>query len=304
MAADTPPRGASAPPAYPEPLIVEPLQDHRQTFIILHGRGSFAVKFAPPLLEMVASSGDSLQSAFPNAKLIFPTASLTRATIYKRSYTHQWFNNWHLEDHTKRQDMMVDGLRASCIYIHSLLRKEIEVVGIKNVALWGLSQGCATSLTSLLTWDGEPFAATVGMCGWLPFSNVIKDIAADEGPEDDDPFAHSGDEDEDLFSGSKNSEAGSRNLGVAYLREELEMKTEKPGEAFSNVPVFLAHGTEDERVSIDLGREAKACLDLVGAEVLMSEYEGLGHWYSEDMLRDIFQFLKEKLGPGEAEVEA
>jgi hypothetical protein len=26
----------------------------------------------------------------------------------------------------------------------------------------------------------------------------------------------------------------------------------------------------------------------------MKEYEGLGHWYSEDMLRDIFKFIKRK----------
>lgn len=59
MASDTPQEGALVTPAYPEPLVFEPLQEHRQTFLILHGRGSFAAKFAPPLLEMVAS-GESL----------------------------------------------------------------------------------------------------------------------------------------------------------------------------------------------------------------------------------------------------
>ncbi|KAF8858477.1 alpha/beta-hydrolase [Acephala macrosclerotiorum] len=302
MASETPRENASVPPAYPEPLIVQPLQEHRQTFIILHGRGSFAAKFAPPLQEIVASDGDNIQSAFPHAKLIFPTAPLTRATIYKRSYTHQWFNNWHLEHYTKRQDLQVDGLRASCTYIHSILKGEIEIVGAKNVVLWGLSQGCATSLTSLLTWDGGPFAATVGMCGWLPFSNVIMEIACGDGPDNDDPFSHSGDEDGDLSPINKGWKADSGNQAVAYLREELEMDVKKAGNVYLNVPVFLGHGTEDERVSIDLGREAKSCLDLIGVDAQMNEYEGLGHWYSEDMLRDIFQFLKEKLRLGEEDV--
>jgi hypothetical protein len=33
---------------FPDPMIVWPLLEHRQTIIILHGRGSFAAKFGPP----------------------------------------------------------------------------------------------------------------------------------------------------------------------------------------------------------------------------------------------------------------
>jgi hypothetical protein len=33
----------------------------------------------------------------------------------------------------------------------------------------------------------------------------------------------------------------------------------------------------------------------MGAVVQMKEYEGLRHCYSEDMLRDIFKFIKGKL---------
>ncbi|KAK0727463.1 Alpha/Beta hydrolase protein [Lasiosphaeria miniovina] len=43
------------------------------------------------------------------------------------------------------------------------------VGGAQNVVLVGLSQGCVASLVALLLWDGEPLAAAVGMCGWLPF---------------------------------------------------------------------------------------------------------------------------------------
>jgi predicted esterase len=182
----------------PEPIIVSSQLEHRQTFIILHGRRSTAEIFGPPLIEMATSSGEKLQTAFSHAKIIFLTASRNRATIYKRSYTHQWFDHWHLEDRFKCQDLMRTGLHKSCEYVQGILQREIQLIGKENVVLWGLSQGCATSLTTLLTWDGEPFAATVGIYGYLPFANHIEDIARGNNlGSGDDPFSHSGDEDDD-----------------------------------------------------------------------------------------------------------
>lgn len=67
---------------------------------------------------------------------------------------------------------------------------------------------------------------------------------------------------------------------------------------FQQIPIFMGHGTEDEKVGIEVGREAKNCLDLLEAGVKMVEYEGLGHWYSDKMLDDIFEFLGEKLATG------
>ena len=79
--------------SYPEPLIVSPLQKHKQTWIILHGRGSNALKFGPELLGTTIPEYVNLNQAFPNSKFIFPTAAPRRATIYKRSIIHQWFDN-------------------------------------------------------------------------------------------------------------------------------------------------------------------------------------------------------------------
>ena len=282
-----------------DPMIVLPQLEHRQTIIILHGRGSYAAKFGPPLLETEVN-GQTLQTVFPRAKIIFPTATKEKATIYKNP-THQWFDNWHLEDYTRSQHLMVDGLNKSCGFIHGLLKTEIEAVGKENVVLWGLSQGCATSLASLLVWDGEPFAAVVGMCGWIPFGNELVKIGrghGDKGLEEDhdDPFALSGDEDEDPFATSDDDDEVRGDLpsqAVKFLRESIEME-DKNGMAFQEIPIFLGHGTEDEKVDIKLGREAKNALDLLGTNIQMKEYEGLGHWYSEDMLRDIFKFIKKK----------
>jgi hypothetical protein len=136
---------------------------------------------------------------------------------------HQWFDTWHLttddEERTDHETLMAGGLWASCPFIGNLLEQEIEIIGRENVVLWGLTQGCAISLASLLTWESEPFAAVVGMCEWLPLGNHIWEI--------------------------------------------------------------------------------------VGVDVHMVEYEGLpvGRWYSEEMLKDIFRFLRDKLGRSKEKTE-
>ncbi|KAK2627642.1 hypothetical protein QTJ16_002288 [Diplocarpon rosae] len=297
----------TTPDVFTDPTVFEPKLQHCQTFIILHGRGSFAARFAPTLLATTTTENETIQSAFPHARLIFPTASRNRATIYKRSYTHQWFDNWHLNEHTKRQELMGKGLNKSCKYIHKLLSQEIELVGAENVVLWGLSQGCATCLASLLAWDSKPFAAVVGMCGYLPFADVVQDMASggscteeeEENPfgsDDDDVFANSGDEGDRTSAELGNGQKVDGNVrdAIEYFREEIGM-TEKRGMVYQEVPIYLGHGSEDKQVGIDFGRDTKEALMSIGAGVEMVEYPGLGHWYSADMLTDIFSFLRKKL---------
>ena len=79
MASSKPPKDLIG--QFPAPTIIQPQQEHRQTLIILHGRGSYASKFGPPLLETTVD-GQTLQSTFPHAKIIFPTAAKSKATIY------------------------------------------------------------------------------------------------------------------------------------------------------------------------------------------------------------------------------
>lgn len=297
MNSRTPREPLSPPGVFSDPMIILSALDHRQSVIILHGRGSTADEFAPDILATKASDSEkTLQETFPRARIIFPTASRNRATIYKRSSPHQWFDNWHLDDHTCRQDLIAPMLKKSVAYIHGLLKYEIEAVGAENVVLWGLSQGCATTLSALLTWEGADIAGVVGMCGYLPWGNVVRDIATatseddmfakTDGEDDDDPFAHSGDEDED-------EERDTAADALSFFREEIEMDVE--GTRFRQIPVFLGHGMEDTQVPTELGREARSCLDLLGVDVEMKWYPRLGHWYSEDMFRDIFRFLTDKL---------
>ncbi|CAD6575380.1 MAG: hypothetical protein ASARMPREDX12_007246 [Alectoria sarmentosa] len=293
---------------YPEPLLVPSTLTHKHTFIILHGRGSNAQKFGPPLLSTEISPGTTLQTAFPHAKFVFPTASKRRAQIYNRSIIHQWFDNWSLSVPTEREALMLDGLRESSSYVHGLITEAVKEVGANNVALGGLSQGCAAMLISMLTWDGEPLAAAFGMCGWLPLRQHLADITDPQTQSDngENPFAQEEDADGELDLPAQ---------AVAWLREELDLPirstpsviapnsasspTPSPSSPnillpFQRTPLFLAHGTADEKVKIELGLEARDCLTSLQIDVTWSEYESLGHWYSGHMLGALVECLEHK----------
>lgn len=293
--------------AYPPPLVVAPSSSHKYSFIILHGRGSNAEMFSRALLKHSIPSLSDLKSAFPNARLVFPTASKRRATVFNRSAINQWFDMWHLKESDRREELQINGLRESRDLIHGLLREEIKVVGAENVVLWGLSQGCAASLVATLTWEGEPFTATVGMCGWLPFRKRMEDViqgAGLQGDEDENPFAGEdetvGEEVLKLHDGQDSTSAETSDpmvQAVEYLRGQLDVPAVDKSccLAVKKIPLFIGHGGEDVKVPTQLGREAAGCLGVLGMAVEWHEYEALGHWYSEAMLKDIVLFLKARL---------
>lgn len=318
---------------YPEPLIFEPLQQpHRQTFILLHGRGSWAENFGPELLRTPIDNPEpglqragcnedgppanvatntpqdqeptvTLQTAFPHARFVFPTAARRRATLYKRALTRQWFDSWKLDPPAaaEREELQIGGLRETTMYLHRLLRAEILLVpgGAKNVVLGGLSQGCAASLVAMLLWEGEELGAVVGMCGRLPFAEgLMEEVKGGKDEEEEDcevlgfdPFA------DDSRGGDETSDGGVDNparRAVAWLREQLGLPAPQLTPArlpVQNIPIFLGHGARDEKVSIELGRRASECLGELGAGVCWKEYDDLGHWYSGDLLKDLVFFL-------------
>ncbi|CAK3799082.1 Acyl- thioesterase [Lecanosticta acicola] len=280
-------RGAA--PQYPPPLVIQPTSGtHLQSFLILHGRGSNGEKFGLEMIQTTIPGFETLPDAFPNAKFVFPTAAKRRAVIYKRTPVSQWFDNYHLNAATEREELQFDGLRQSASFVHELMQSEIATVGAENVILWGLSQGCAMSLISSLLWHGPRFAAVIGMCGWLPLRKRIEDSLLDESREqDDDPFGRD----------STEQEKSSLQEAIEYLREELEISgSDASPESTATVPRFLGHGTEDDRVPIKLGREAAQLLRRLELNVSFKEYEGLGHWYSPQMLTDIIEFIESSTG--------
>ncbi|KAJ4369224.1 hypothetical protein N0V83_006309 [Neocucurbitaria cava] len=104
---------------------------------------------------------------------------------------------------------------------------------------------------------------------------------------------------EDMFEredGDPKEEESNSEKAIGYLSEELQAERDKIVRtgpfSFESIPVFMGHGTEDEKVPIEIGRLAADFLDIIGVNIEWKEYEGLGHWYSSDMLRDVVRFLK------------
>ena len=282
---------------FPPPLVVPPFAGaHELTFILLHGRGSQGEIFGPALLDspIVPSSNTDhhetacLVIAFPKARFVFPTAPRRRATLYKRALTRQWFDNWDLvPPATEQEYLQIDGLRESVRYIHALWRSEMLLVpgGANNVIIGGLSQGCAASLISLLLWDGPPFAAVFGMCGWLPFAERLKEqLHSTEDPDNFDPF------DSQNISSSENQESA-QDRALFWLQEEIMGFRASRECSYAQTPIFLGHGDLDEKVSIVLGRTAAEILEELGAVTQFRSYHGQGHWYSPGLLRDVVDFL-------------
>lgn len=226
--------------------------------------------------------------------------------MFKRSLTHQWFDNWSLTQPELKQHLQIPGLRETSLYLHGLLREEIEVVGAGNVVLMGISQGCAASIVATLLWEGEPFGALIGMCGYLPFRMGMQECIEETGDGDDDDalvgHGTTDSDEEDMFE--RDSESGENGTkfekAVGWLREELQVEdiggqqSESP--AIQSIPVFMGHGSDDEKVPSAFGKLANEFLGSLDVDVNWKEYDGLGHWYSEDMLRDIVCFLKGKKG--------
>lgn len=292
--------------SYPEPLVVPPSLDHAYSIIVLHGRGSNATRFGPPFYESKTSSGKTLRVIFPTVKWIFPTAKKRKARIFKKMPINQWFDNWSLEDPTERQDLQFEGLSESSAFIRTLIHTEAKLVGIRNVVIGGLSQGCAMSLHVALNFEpvvelgrNDHLGGYFGMSGWLPFAptllSAIKGIR--EGEE-----SYSGNDD-DLFEISKelpSNDLPSRQLRAAnYVRDLIDLEPLHNLEApsFSQMPFFLGHGTADEKVSIQLGEQAKLILSELGIDLTWKAYDKFGHWYKEpDEIDDIAHFLIEKVG--------
>ena len=168
------------------------------------------------------------------------------------------------------------------------MREAIHEVGARNVILGGLSQGCAAALIALLTWDGEPIAAFFGMCGWLPFRKPMEEITCRSELDQD---ANTADDLFETCDESTNEDLPGQ--AATYLYEELDLRGNKPSMAFQHIPVFLGHGVDDKKVVVELGREAASCLRSMGANVKWAEYEGLGHWYSPEMIGDIAELVKD-----------
>ncbi|KAJ5476463.1 Phospholipase/carboxylesterase/thioesterase [Penicillium sp. IBT 31633x] len=362
-----------SPKAYPAPLVITPLStEHTHTIIALHGRGSNAKRFGNVLLASA-----NLRARLPTVKFVFPTASKRRATRFKKMPINQWFDNYSINDPGERTDLQVEGLCETAEFIRGLISEEVRILGEdshQKIILWGLSQGCASGVFTLLGgWFDSSQAYTigafVGMSGWLPFEQQLREIlscediqvstgndhdvdTADTEDEDKTGEESSIDEESESDSDSESEAVTNVNAGtdadafsdpdldddpfkrdsplhksynpfagneeetpllihaINHIRDILDLpmisaddhlpEETKPPSSCSHLqtPVFIGHGAEDQKVSVELGKKMSHVLSAgLGMDVTWKAYEGLGHWYRvEDEIEDILNFLQDRVG--------
>jgi len=287
-----------SPSDHPELLVYLPKGTHTHTFIILHGRGGSAQGFGPEFMLAEHSSGKLLRDLLPGMKFIFPTAKRRRMAAQNRCTIHQWFDIVSLKDTSRREDVQIEGLRESTAFIHQIIKEEMQHVPGSSIILGGLSQGCATALYTLLTFQVSqpenseartPIGAMIGISGWLPFCKHIREfvLRAEDAGNEDDPFGHG-----DL------PEFVSKELSALnFIRENINMPPLTTFEPLAlSTPVFLGHGTADDRVHVSLGKEAASTLEGLGIDVTWIPYQDFYHWFKEpDEIDDIITFLQEKM---------
>ncbi|PGH05802.1 hypothetical protein GX51_02775 [Blastomyces parvus] len=308
---------------YSNLLVIPPSSptEHTHTFILLHGRGSNTERFG---VEFLRST--NLSDRLPTVKFIFPTASKRRSTVLKRIPIHQWFDNYSREDPGERTDLQIDGLCQTRAFLHSLIEREAkEFVGQGNdgdgrgrIILGGLSQGCAAGVFAFLAgglgedygdnetepYNGGLVGGFVGMSGWLPFNRQLEDICKSPSSDvlDEDafnPFAQSPPLGHDDGSDNNGDSESAELQAINHIRDILDLPVVPALATHSfQSPVFLGHGSTDEKVSVNLGQSMVDFLQKrLDMDVTWKVYEDFGHWYKvPDEIDDIVHFLKEKIG--------
>lgn len=289
-----------APDAQLETFVVQPTSAHTHTIILLHGLGSNGEKFGTELLESgVSSAGMKLTEIYPGAKFVFPTAKKRRSSAFHRAKLNQWFDIASLDDPSHRRDVQLQGLAESALEIRGILNRELVTIPNSNIIFGGLSQGCAMSLSILLTLE-FPLGGFVGMSGWLPFRRDIYDIInSNKTPDDEgveDIFSFGGSEEEEVLDPSVAAINFVRDL---LCIDALDISTLKNAQMSLTTPVFLAHGEDDEKIKVTLGQEAAQTLSSIGIQTTWKSYPGLGHWYKiPEEIDDILEFLQLRLAQG------
>ncbi|KAI0906433.1 Phospholipase/carboxylesterase [Ustulina deusta] len=228
---------------------------HTHTVIFLHGRSSSARELSQQLWETHDRRGESVQHIFPSVKWIFPQADEVYVERLQQ-YLREWSDLWDTRNPDERPELQIPGLRDAVPQLVRLIWNEASIVGLQNIILVGISQGCATAVQALLNLQGgnSRLCAFIGLSGWM-------------------------------FLGGSSAQESRSLLGLkgSELGDDL----------YRNTPVFLSHCADDSVVSIELGKRLRDTLTAYGMTVTWKEYPSGGHWINSPQgVEDIVAFLR------------
>ena len=189
------------------------------------------------------------------------------------------------------------GLKASLRYLAALIKAEVEILGTKGdggggkLVLGGFSQGAAMAVILLLSGELERagvtsgFGGVIGMSGWLPLRSHIDEVIKSQSQ-------FSGSADEELREKRKRARGFlGRYLDLDdYGDRSSEVAWERDDEWF-DVPILLGHGRVDEKVRFEWGLQMGEVLTKMGLGVQRKSYADLGHWWNEEEMADVADFL-------------
>lgn len=143
----------------------------------------------------------------------------------------------------------------------------------------------------------HPVGGFIGMSGFLTYQAELElavGLGGDDDFDDDDPFARDSD------SGGKKVEEDAVVKAQTFERDLMGLddlkSTSKMTTAYST-PIFLGHGSEDEKVPCSLGMKLATALQAAEYDVVWKCYQGQGHRYKvPDEINDIVDFICTRVG--------
>jgi predicted esterase len=193
-------------------------------------------------------------------KWVFPQADEVYVERFQE-YLPQWYDIWDASNSDDRCDLQIPGLQNLTPQLVSLIQSEASRVGLKNIVLAGISQGCAAAIHALLNYpkleepeESPRLRAFIGLSSWMSLGRS----------------------------------------SVQESRELLGVEGSTSGDdIYRNTPAFISHCADDSIVPIDQGRKLRDTLKAYGMAVTWKEYPNGGHWINDPQgVEDIVAFLK------------
>ena len=160
--------------------IVPPIAQHTHTIIFLHGLSSNAAEFHSEFFESQSSTGLFFPQLLPSVKWIFPCAPFAYSSS-ENDGGRKWFAINSVQTPQDEPETQKPGLESSKNLLLEVMQQEARIVGMHNVVLAGISQGCATAIYTLLTANPRlEIGGFIGLCGWVPLASDVRGIAREE----------------------------------------------------------------------------------------------------------------------------
>lgn len=269
----------------PVTFIVEPRVAHSHTIIFLPSLAREGEEFGRDLLEYSLNHDErSLPELLPGCRFVFPTPRLRLGSGFDWRILNLWFDMARLSDPDYKKLVQLPGLEQSAFQIMDILNTEMRDVPPRNIILGGFGQGSAMALSILMSLE-HPLGGFIGMSGWLPFQTSLE---------------------QELESQPEPDELGEHGLQEPFVRAQTFQRDllalpaldvpAKENTAYST-PIFLGHGTKDERIPPALCDAAARTIRAAGYKVTMKKYPGLPHGIAISLeIDEILDFIGSRVG--------